>query len=359
MSVIPYDKSFASHEKSRFWNTTLNKNIIPRNITKGTHIKFWFNCYQCNHNYECSIKNIVHGRGCPYCNSSKLCNKINCDLCFNKSFASHEKARYWHTTLNKNIIPRNITKHTHQKYWFKCDKCIHDICISICHVSTGKWCHYCSIPTKKICRDNSCNHCFERSFASHEKAIFWNTTLNKNIVPRNICKTSNTKYWFTCNICNNNFNSTLSHIVCSNRWCPFCKNKTEKKLFEFLNNNYNNIRRNINYSWCKNPDTNYYLPFDFEVNETIIIELDGIQHFQEVKYFRENLDTIQYRDMYKMEQAINNGKHVIRILQKDIWNDKNNWQEELKKNIDLLENDNDTKIICIGDCDIYNEYTII
>lgn len=60
-----------------------------------------------------------------------------------------------------------------------------------------------------------------------------------------------------------------------------------------------------------------------------------------------------------MEQAINNGKHIIRIRQIDVWNDKNNWQEELKKNIDLLENDNDTKIICIGDCDIYNEYTII
>jgi predicted nucleic acid-binding protein len=33
--IIPYDKSFASHEKAKFWHSTLNKEVLPRNITKG------------------------------------------------------------------------------------------------------------------------------------------------------------------------------------------------------------------------------------------------------------------------------------------------------------------------------------
>jgi very-short-patch-repair endonuclease len=354
---ITLDNSFASQERAKNWHPTLNGELTPRNISKGSHKKCLFKCDKCLHSYPCSIKNASNGRGCPYCNSSKLCHEINCNICFIKSFASHEKSKFWHPTKNGELTPINITKHNHKKCWFICNTCPHPNLISIAHVSDGRWCPYCSIPTKKMCDNDNCNHCFERSFASHEKSKFWHPTKNGEKTPRKTFKKSNQKFWFKCDTCNNDFDDTLSHVSLG-RGCPICKNKTEKKLFEFLKNNYKNVHKHVNYSWCKNIKTDYYLPFDFEIDKKIIIELDGVQHYKEVKYFRENLDFIQNRDMYKMEQAINNGMHVIRILQEDVWNDKNNWKEKLIQEIRVLKDDSDTKIRCIGECDVYREYTI-
>ena len=45
---------------------------------------------------------------CLYCAGKKLCDKENCQKCFNSSFASHEKAQYW---SDKNELkPKNIAK---------------------------------------------------------------------------------------------------------------------------------------------------------------------------------------------------------------------------------------------------------
>lgn len=66
----------------------------------------------------------------------------------------------------------------------------------------------------------------------------------------------------------------------------------------------------------------------------------------------------QKRDIYKMEQDINNGKHIIRILQRDVCNDKNDWKEKLNQEILPLKDDKDRKTIFISECHVYREYII-
>ena len=60
--------------------------------------------------------------------------------------------------------------------------------------------------------------------------------------------------------------------------------------------------------------------------------------------------------MYKMTQAINNGKHVIRILQRDVWNDTNDWEEKLIQAITKLKDVTKPTRRFIGDCEVYKEY---
>lgn len=43
----------------------------------------------------------------------KLCNNEKCKVCFNKSFASHEKSKY---LVDKNINPRKISLGSVKKY---------------------------------------------------------------------------------------------------------------------------------------------------------------------------------------------------------------------------------------------------
>jgi very-short-patch-repair endonuclease len=74
-----------------------------------------------------------------------------------------------------------------------------------------------------------------------------------------------------------------------------------------------------------------HLPFDFcSMIYKIIIEIDGRQHFEQVRNW-DSLEFIQARDKYKEICAKENGFIVYRILQTDIWYDRNNWKELLHK----------------------------
>jgi very-short-patch-repair endonuclease len=129
-------------------------------------------------------------------------------------------------------------------------------------------------------------------------------------------------------------------------WCPYCKNKTERKLYEWLIQHYTNVIYQPRYNWCKNPNTGKVLPFDFEYNN-IIIELDGPQHFHQISNWRtpEEQNAI---DRYKMKCAIENNKHIIRILQYDVLRDMNSWEVTLTNTIEELLHVSTSEIRYIG-----------
>jgi hypothetical protein len=288
--------------------------------------------------------------------SLKIYNKMtNRNICYEKSFASHKQAKCWHPTKN-DIKARDVLLNSHKKICFICADCNHDFFVRLYSVNTGNWCPYCS--NKKLCECNGCDICLKKSFALHEKARCWHSTKNDK-EPRDVFLNSVKKCWFTCADCKHDFSARL-YSVNTGSWCPICINKTEKKLLKFLEDNYpNNVIFQAKYDWCKNPDTNRLLPFDFEVCGSIIIELDGPQHIDKQISNWKSPEDHQERDIYKMDQAINNEKHVVRILQEDVYNDKNNWEDKLLEEIRLLRYDTDTKIKCIGNCNLYKQYIII
>lgn len=144
-------------------------------------------------------------------------------------------------------------------------------------------------------------------------------------------------------------------------WCPYCKNKTEMKLYDYLKSKYINIKRQFKVDWCKNPKTKYFLPFDFCIESLkIILELDGPQHFKQISNWKSPKET-QIGDHYKTEQAIKNGYTIIRLPQEDVWSDrKTYWKEELIKNL-IHHKIPEQLYICENDeYSIYkNEYNII
>ena len=394
-----------------------NKNIFERGgifignknkllVKKNSSEKLDFECILCQHTFNMSPSKITkEKRMCPYCSKShkKLCGSDNCKPCKENSLLKRENIMDNWSPNNKKK-PYEISKYGNEKILLTCSQCKEDCsprqiktiginvnkfycqnceetnknsktCIACNKENTNKNYDKCKCCRGKECRsmplcgDNECKTCFERSFKSVEsqkcKMCYFDEKKNKETTNK-ITKNSGREWSFTCYDCHESFKTKLhgkNIITCQNIYCieneNYSKNKTEKILFEFLNKHYFNIVSQPKYDWCKNHDTNYHLPFDYEVLGNIIIELDGPQHIDTQIANWKTPSKQQTIDKYKMEQARSNGKHIIRILQKDVWNDKNNWQEELKKNIDLLKNDNDTKIICIGDCDIYNEYNTI
>jgi len=121
-----FEKSFASNNKSQFWHYKKNKNINPRQLPKNSGKKFWFICDKCHHDFNSSLGNINSRLSwCPYCKNKKLCDNLSCNHCYENSFESHPKSKYWHKTKNQNS-PRQISINSGKKAWFSCNKCTHD-----------------------------------------------------------------------------------------------------------------------------------------------------------------------------------------------------------------------------------------
>jgi very-short-patch-repair endonuclease len=324
--VSCFEKSFASHEKVLYWS---NKNIIePRQVFKKSRKKCIFNCNVCNHNFEISLDSLSKNGWCNYCSNNYLCGNNNCNICFEKSFASINKSIFW---SDKNILkPIQVFKNTHDKYLFDCNICNHEFEQELSTVSKNGWCHYCCNPPKILCINDNCVDCYNKSFASHKKAIFWSE--KNKFKPRQVFLGSNKKCIFNCNECNNDYTAILYSITKNNCWCSCKKNKTEDILFQKLKNIYN-ITRQYKVEWCKNKS---YLPFDFCLEKyKIIIELDGRQHFVQVENW-DSPEKTQQNDKYKMNCAYTNGFSVIRILQDDIFNDKYDWANQLVLNIEKI-----------------------
>lgn len=340
-----YNRSFASHEKSVYWSKDNDTN--PRNVFRSVAKKYLFNC-ECAHTILISLNKITsHNCWCAYCSNSKLCDDENCKTCFEKSFASNEKSKYW--SKQNDINPRQVFKSAGKKYLFNCE-CGHNFIAIINNINNGRWCAYCS--NNKLCDDDNCKICFEKSFASHEKVKYFNTEKN-DIIPRMLFKGSDKVCWFICEngheFCNRIQRITYEY----NMWCQVCPRKSETKLYEWLKKCYPEIVYQARFDWCKNIRN---LSFDFYIpSKNILIELDGDQHFKDVKYWDSNYKEVQQRDAIKLIEAIKNNMYVIHIYQPDVLYDKLNWKAILYYLIEYKSSDYFLSTIS-SDPKIYENY---
>ena len=68
----------------------------------------------------------------------------------------------------------------------------------------------------------------------------------------------------------------------------------------------------------------------------MIFELDGRQHFQQVRNWSSPEEQFE-NDKYKEECANENGYSVIRLLQEDVFNDTFDWVKELYDAIEEIK----------------------
>ena len=389
-----FNKSFASHEKSKYWSDKNTK--IPIQVHKNSNNKYKFDCEKCKHIFQITLSDISGYKNawCGFCANKILCENDNCDVCFNKSFASHEKSKYW--SCRNSQTPRQLFKSDNKKYFFDCDcKHLFDIPLNSI-IQQESWCSYCSNPPKKLCDNDNCQECFNKSFASHLRSKYWSSknTLFKYIFncdnckhvfetslsgitfrnswciycvnqklcqnnncnicfdksfasnikskfwsdeniknPRQVFKSSNIKYIFYCEN-NHQFVTIPNHITQKSSWCPFCLHKTEMKLLKWLENNYTNIEAQVRFEWSKiNKSQKIY---DFCLpKHNLLIELDGKQHFEQVSNWK-SPELTQINDFLKNDLALDNGYNMIRICQQIVFDDKEDWENKLKDTIKNL-----------------------
>ena len=165
---------FSENPKSKFWSERNEKK--PNEVALNSHKKFWFDCGECGHQFDCCLKNInLLDRWCPYCSNKKLCTFFKkCKLCFDKSFASVKYSENW--SNKNNDIPEELFKNSHKEYLFDCPVCEHIFKQKLSHITRGITCNYCH--NLIMCKEEmNCQTCRNKSFASIERSKNWS---NKN-----------------------------------------------------------------------------------------------------------------------------------------------------------------------------------
>lgn len=329
-----FEESVASVERARKgWS---DRNIVdghfvsPEEVFKFTKTKYWFNCDQCHHVFDTLPGNIANDVWCRYCAHLDLCNDPNCKMCFENSFASNPLKQYIHEDCKIDL--RTIFKAGKVVLKFRCHLCTHVFDKPAKGINSKHWCPYCPKTSKILCRDMNCKMCMKNSFAFSAKAIFWSP--KNKLKPRDVTISQpHKKYLFDCPRCENEFWKSPNDIT-KGGWCPFCKNKTEAKLFEELKKCVPSLEFQFYADWCRNKETNFMLPFDFVIQGCkVIIELDGDQHFEEIKYWKNDPEKQFQRDLYKMAMANQHGYTVIRVYQPDVHHNRINWLNRIIKAI--------------------------
>ena len=91
---------------------------------------------------------------------------------------------------------------------------------------------------------------------------------------------------------------------------------------------------------CRNPITNYPLPFDFYIQDkNMCIEVDGEQHYKASKFYSSEtneeanveLNNRKYKDCLKDKFCVNNGITLVRIPYKAFTRYKNNYKEIIQQ----------------------------
>ena len=244
-----FKKSFASHEKSEYWDYDKNE-LTPREFPIGSIEKIWCICNICNHSFETTPNRVLNRHFCSYCANLKMCSNFDCNICFYKSFAMNPFALNW--SIKNEVLPWQVFKAAHSKYIFDCKNCGHELYMIVGSIDEKTLnCIYCA--SKKLCDNISCIPCFNKSFAKNSFSQYWSP--NNDVNPRDIFNKAHQKYLFDCRECKHEFKIDISHIneeklncvycaslkMCDDKNCMPCFNKSfasqEKSQYWSVKNN--------------------------------------------------------------------------------------------------------------------------
>ena len=281
----------------------------------------------------------LYGQGCNKCGEERTADGQRKTL---SVFITQSKEKHGEDHYNYDDV-KYINDHTKVNIYCNIHKKIF-IQTPTSHLS-GSGCNDCSIEKRSEEKIKLASSKFW-DIANKDERFDFSKFIYKKFVEKSVV---------ICKKCKSEFSINPNNYL-SGKGCPFCKKKTEVKLYEKIDNKYV-IDRQLKYEWCKNIETNCYFPFDFCIEEyKIIIELDGIQHFKNVKHFRMSPEEQKKRDLYKQKCANDNGYSIIRIYQEDIYYDTFDWLNVLYETIEKIKNNNIIQNIYISKNDEYKDF---
>ena len=210
------DIATTNPELKNEWDYEKNSKLgyYMNNYTKGNATKVWWKCDK-GHSYQASINSKTSPKktGCPYCSGMKVMKGYND---FATLFPNLLKEWDYDKNNEIGIKPDELSKGSHNKVWWKCDKG-HSYQASIPSRVRGTNCPYCA--------GNKVLVGFNDLATTHPEMLKkWDYERNEKmgITPNNVSKSYSKKVWWRCE----NGHSYLREIYNQRNGygkCPICK----------------------------------------------------------------------------------------------------------------------------------------
>lgn len=337
-------------ELCKEWHPTKNGDLTPDMVSYGSGKKVWWylSYYDEKKNktfeleWEARITGRVKGRNCPYLTGNKVLKG------FNDFETEHpELAKEWHPTKNK-IRPDEVSSGSDKKVWWL---------MPYYDEKTGKtfkfeWQATINNRVKESGCPYLCGHKVYRGFNDLETLYpelskQWDYRLNGKLKPYQVTAGSEKKVWWHCEK-GHTWKSAIDKRV-KGQGCPYCSgSKTELLIYDYLRNRKILVEKEFQF---ENSPIRFY-KFDLYLFQyRLMIEVDGIQHFQDVGYFRNiPFETRVLSDNRKNEYCLSQSIPMLRIPY--IYSPK----KDSEKIIDLVLEFSRTRKIPQEIIDFYEQY---
>lgn len=267
----------------------INPNIEVIGKYTDSQTKILHKCKIDGYEWFATPSKILYGKGCPKCAGSML--------------KTHEEYIEELKIKNPSIIAigryiNHITKIRH-----KCLIHNYEWETTPSDILSGRGC--------PMCRGEKIR---DKLVKSHDEYVNELSIVNKNIIVLEKYINARTKIKHKCLICGLEWDACPDSLL-HDGGCPNCKNKSigEKKISIWLDNNNIQYEKQKVFIDCRDK---HPLPFDFYLqNYNILIEYNGIQHYEPVEYFggKEKFESQVKRDNIKKEYCKKNNISLFEI----------------------------------------------
>ena len=206
------DLATTDPEIAKDWHPTKNGALQPTDVTRWSEQKVWWVCEK-GHEWEGMVYcRVASGCGCPICTMKRLQPGIN-DL----ATTYPEIAKQWHPTKNGALQPPEVTRASHKKVWWVCEKG-HEWQAAIKHrTSQGTGCPVCKNRVVVVgVNDLETTH--------PEIAKQWHPEKNGELSPTDVTKGTYKKVWWMCEK-KHEWEAIISARTSQGHGCPYCARK--------------------------------------------------------------------------------------------------------------------------------------
>ena len=147
MSISLYEFCIQNKKNQLLNEWDFEKNIEnPQNIAKASKKKVWWKCEKCENEFQMTVQNrTLQNSKCPKCaeigrRDKWKKNKLSGNSLFD---ADKELLKKWNYDKNKDITPKDVTRHSSQIVWWKCPICENEFQSRVNDVRISEGCSKC------------------------------------------------------------------------------------------------------------------------------------------------------------------------------------------------------------------------
>ena len=190
------------------WDHSKNTDIFPESLSAGSGYSAWWLCEK-GHSWQATVNHRHHGTGCPICSNRIVVKGVNDLKTVNPSLAAQ-----WNYNKNGTLLPENVHPGSSKRVWWRCQEG-HEWQAVIASRSQENGCPCCA--GQAVVKGVT-----DLATVRPDLAAQFDVEKNAGISPSEICRASNKKYWWLCEM---GHSWQASANTRQKSGCPVCAGK--------------------------------------------------------------------------------------------------------------------------------------